>query len=79
MAKVYLYKKLEKNHICKWTFFGVSNFAVIEEMAYALLLLLGTTVKNSKQFCTAMEKLVICTLSSQNYVYVNIQIKIAHF
>ena len=36
----------------------LSNFAVIEEMVYALLLLLGTTVKNSKQFCTAMEKLL---------------------
>ena len=36
----------------------ISNFAVIEEMVYALLLLLGTTVKNLKQFCTAMEKLL---------------------
>ena len=43
--------------------FAFPNFAVIEEMAYALLLLLGTTVKNSKQFCTAMEKLIVCTIN----------------
>ena len=49
---------VKKESDLQWVFFAISNVAVIGKMAYALPLLLGTTVKNSKQFCTALEKLL---------------------